>query len=109
MQLSQLYIQGETILERERRRYQRGLAPGEKPGVEKHVTSPIAKAVKGKGTSQEKIADKTGLDPSTISRYKRSYKPGQKKPKGRRPSFTSLKKLSKALGSKPTSLFPELD
>jgi ribosome-binding protein aMBF1 (putative translation factor) len=108
MLLSQLYIQGETILERERSRYQRGLAPGEKPGVEKHATSPIAKATKSKGISQEKVADKAGLDPSTISRYKRSYKKGQKKPKGRRPSFASLKKVTKALGTQASTLFPEL-
>ena len=96
------------LLEREKSRRGRGLATGEQPGVEKHATSPIAKAVKSKGTSQEKIAQKAGLDPSTISRYKRSYKKGQKKPKGRRPSFASLKKVTKALGTQASTLFPEL-
>ncbi len=108
MHLNQLYLQSATLLEGERSRRKRGLKAGEQPGVEKHAASPIAKAVKGKGTSQEKVADAAGLDPSTISRYKRSYKKGQKKPKGRRPSFASLKKVTKALGTQASTLFPEL-
>ena len=108
MHLDQLYIHQEMLSERERSRQARGLAAGEKPGVEKHMTSPLGKAVKSKGTSQEKIADKAGLDPSTISRYKRSYRKGQKKPKGRRPSFDSIKKVTKALGTQASTLWPEL-
>ncbi len=87
------------LLEREKRRRGRGLAPGERPGVEKYRQSPIAKAVRGKGTSQEKVADKADVDPSTISRYKS---------KVRQPSFRSLQKVSKALGTKPETLWPEL-
>ena len=87
------------LTEKERSRKKRGLAPGERPGVLKYQTSPIAKAVKSKGTSQEKVADKADVDPSTISRYKAKI---------RTPSFASIKKVSKALGTQPTTLWPEL-
>lgn len=99
MHLNQLYIRHKMLSERERSRRKRGLAPGERPGVEKYLTSPISKAVKSKGTSQEVVADKADVDPSTISRYKS---------KVRQPSFDSLKKVSKALGTQASTLWPEL-
>ena len=99
MHLNQLYIHAEMLSERERSRRKRGLKAGEQPGVEKHMTSPIAKAVKSKGTSQEKIAGKADVDPSTISRYKS---------KVRQPSFASIKKVTKALGTQASTLWPEL-
>lgn len=51
--------------------------------------SPIGRAYKSTGLSQEKIAKKLGVHPSTVSRYKSDKKGIQ-----RRPRFDTLKKLA---------------
>jgi hypothetical protein len=73
-------------------------------GNRKNENSPVAKAVHSTGKSQQDIASKAGVHPSTISRYKRSKDPER----GRKPSFATLKRLTRAVGAKASSLFPEL-
>lgn len=72
-------------------------------GNKKNEQVPIARAYRDSGKSQEKIAKQVGVHPSTVSRYKSK----DLKIK-RRPSFDSLKRLSKVVGAKATSIFPEL-
>ncbi len=72
-------------------------------GNRKNETAPISKAYKSSGKSQEEIADIVGVDPSTISRYKSKEKDIERKP-----SFDTLKRLTAAVGTKVSSLFPEL-
>lgn len=72
-------------------------------GNKKNEQVPIARAYRDSGKSQEKIAKQVGVHPSTVSRYKSK----ELKVK-RRPSFDSLKRLSKVVGAKATSMFPEL-
>lgn len=72
-------------------------------GNRKNEGSPAAKAYRGSGKSQEIIAKKAGVHPSTISRYK-SKEAGIE----RKPSFDTLKRLTAAVGSRASSIFPEL-
>lgn len=66
--------------------------------------TPLERGLKATGMTQEKIADRVGVHSSTISRYKKQYGSGK-----RRPSFKTLKKLTSATGKSPEQLFPELD
>jgi ribosome-binding protein aMBF1 (putative translation factor) len=77
------------------------------PGNVKNVSTPVGKVYTQSGLSQDKIADKVGVDPSTVSRYKHS-EAGRRKGLGRRPSFDTLKKLTKVVGARASKLFPEL-
>jgi ribosome-binding protein aMBF1 (putative translation factor) len=72
-------------------------------GNKKNEQVPIARAYRGSGKSQEKIAKEVGVHASTVSRYK-----SKERNVKRRPSFDSLKRLSKVVGAKATSMFPEL-
>jgi hypothetical protein len=71
-------------------------------GVKKHEDVPLAKALKAAGKTQAELAKEIGVQPPEISRYK-SKVPGI----ARRPSFKSMVRLQKALGT-ITKLFPEL-
>lgn len=63
----------------------------------------IARAFQQSGKSQAKIAAETGVNPSTISRYKSKTKTAKRTPK-----ISTLKRLVKVLGVKASSLYPEL-
>jgi ribosome-binding protein aMBF1 (putative translation factor) len=71
-------------------------------GYRKNEAKPIAKAMRSAGKSQAEIAKELEVHPSTVSRYK-SDEPGIK----RRPSFKTMVRLSKTLGS-VSKVFPEL-
>lgn len=60
-------------------------------GDKKHEDSPVAKAYRASGMSQQEIADKTGLSKAEISKYK-SDDPDVH----RDPSIKSLERLNKA-------------
>jgi DNA-binding XRE family transcriptional regulator len=77
--------------------------PTEEPvGSRKNEAKPIAKAIKSAGKSQAEVAKALDVHPSTVSRYK-SDEPGIK----RRPSFNTMVRLSRTLGS-VSKIFPEL-
>ena len=102
MKLSTLHTLPAALLtEKERKRKKRGMKfrKGEKPGMKKHEGTPFAKAIKDIAPDQEKIADRTDVHPSTVSRWKSGI---------RKPQFDNLKKVSKSTGKRAEILFPSL-
>lgn len=73
------------------------------PGFRKNEGSPIAKTYRTSGMSQDEIAKKANVHPSTISRYKSKQKGVERKP-----SFDTLKRLTSVVGARASSMFPEL-
>lgn len=99
MKLSTLYSSSCNEIISEKSLQQKKRKKKEEIGAVKHTQSPFAKAIRATGRSQEKIANKIDVDPSTISRYKS---------KTRKPSFDTLSKLVKHVGTQPGQMFPEL-
>lgn len=71
--------------------------------------SSIVSAMKDQNISVSDLADKVGVDKSTISRYLRKPKEGvQGDPGGRTPSLVAAGEISKILRASPTTLFPDV-
>jgi ribosome-binding protein aMBF1 (putative translation factor) len=72
-------------------------------GTKKNEQSPAAKAYKATGLSQDEIADKAGVDKSTISRYKSKDPDIQ-----RTPSVKTLKSLANKANVSVKQMLPDL-
>lgn len=69
----------------------------------------IAQAMNDQNLSVTDLANKVGVDKSTVSRYLRKPKEGiQGDPGGRTPSLVTAGEISKALRASPTILFPDV-
>ena len=69
----------------------------------------IVQAMNDQNISVSDLADKVGVDKSTISRYLRKPKEGvQGDPGGRTPSLAIAGEISSALRASPTTLFPDV-
>lgn len=69
----------------------------------------IVSAMKDQNLSVTDLANKVGVDKSTISRYLRKPKEGiQGDPGGRTPSLVSAGEISKVLRASPVTLFPDV-
>ncbi len=69
----------------------------------------IAQAMNDQNMSVTDLANRVGVDKSTVSRYLRKPKEGiQGDPGGRTPSLVTAGEISKALRASPTTLFPDV-
>lgn len=75
----------------------------EKKKVRDDEKSSVKRAYNNSGQTQQDIADKVGVDPSTISRIK-----SKKKDVERDPSIDTLKKIVKATGASAGDIIPGL-
>lgn len=96
----------DTILEKEGRHHKKPFGSNkgkekdkDKIGKVKKSGSAFERTIKATGLDQSELADKVGVDKSTISRYKHG---------DRVPSYDSLADLVDATGFQASDMFPEL-
>ena len=104
--LSQFSVSDLSILHILAENEQAGAEGGIGVGNLKNMDTPIAKALKATGSSQQDTAKRLGIHPSTLSRYKHPRSP-DKDEGSRRPGFKRLKEISQKVGD-ITTVFPEL-